>query len=34
MTLHFLNDVTNEAESTQKSNIIVIINSLKREMIN
>ena len=31
MTLHFLNDVANDAESTQKSKYIVIIASLKRE---
>ena len=31
MTLHFLNDVANEAESTQKSKNYVIIASLKSE---
>ena len=31
MTLHFLNDVANDAESTQKSKIYVIIASLKSE---
>ena len=34
MTLHFLNDVVNDAESTQKkSEKFVIITSLKRETI-
>ena len=33
MTLHFLNDVANDAESTQKSKFYVIISSLKRETI-
>ena len=31
MTLHFLNNVANEAESTQKSKIRVIITSLMSE---
>ena len=31
MTLHFLNDVANDAESTQKSKNYVIIASLKSE---
>ena len=31
MTLHFLNDVANDDESTQKSKNYVIIASLKRE---
>ena len=31
MTLHFLNDVANDAESTQNSTNYVIIASLKRE---
>ena len=31
MTLHFLNDVANDDESTQKSKKYVIIASLKRE---
>ena len=31
MTLHFLNDVANETESTQKSKIYVIIACLKSE---
>ena len=31
MTLHFLNDVANDAESTQKSKHYVIIASLKSE---
>ena len=31
MTLHFLNDVTNDAESTQKIENYVIIASLKSE---
>ena len=31
MTLHFLNDVANEAESTQKIENYVIIASLKSE---
>ena len=33
MTLHFLNDVVNDAESTQKIENDVIIASLKRETI-
>ena len=33
MTLHFLNDVANDAESTQKIENYVIIGSLKRETI-
>ena len=33
MTLHFLNDVANDAESTQKIENYVIIASLKRETI-
>ena len=33
MMLHFLSDVTNDAESTQKSENYVIIVSLKRETI-
>ena len=33
MTLHFLNDVVNDTESTQKSKIYVIIANLKRETI-
>ena len=31
MTLHFLNDVANDAESTQKFENYVIIDSLKSE---
>ena len=31
MTVHFLNDVANDAESTLKSKITVIITSLKSE---
>ena len=31
MTLHFLNDVANEAESTQKMDHYVIFTSLKSE---
>ena len=31
MTLHFLNDVANDAESTQKFENYVIITSLKSE---
>ena len=31
MTLHFLNDVANDAESTKKSKNYVIIASLKSE---
>ena len=33
MTLHFLNDVANYAESTQNKKKYVIIASLKRETI-
>ena len=33
MTLHFLNDVANDAESTQKIENYVIIASLKSETI-
>ena len=33
MTLHFLNDVVNDAESTQKSKNYVIIACLKIELI-
>ena len=33
MTLHFLNDVANDAESTQKIENFLIIASLKRETI-
>ena len=33
MTLHFLNDVANDAESTQKSKKYVIIPSLKSESV-
>ena len=33
MTLHFLSDVANDAESTQKSNITSFIASLKSETI-
>ena len=33
MTLHFLNDVANDAESTQKIENYVTIPSLKRETI-
>ena len=34
MTLHFLNDVANEAESTHKIENYVIIASLKNETMN
>ena len=33
MTLHFLNDVANDAESTQKLKNYVIIDSLKSESV-
>ena len=33
MTLHFLNDVANDAESAQNIEKYVIISSLKRETI-
>ena len=33
MTMHFLNDVANDAESTQKKENYVIIASLKSESV-
>ena len=34
MTLHFLNDITNDAEPTQKIDHYIILASLKSKLIN